>query len=450
MPEELRDQRLTSLEDKAWQDMENRLDMVLPVKRGLTVRERWLLALLLLLLIFTGGYIGYNELFRDQGLPVEINNGQEYAAALPHQLPDGTVSGTTSSPVGSNEMAGLQKRGLNPVQNDKQLALGNLVNNTREEFKNHQIEPLSKIDFSLNYNKYSLFNWLDMNALPVVPVYRNMESLPNKVGGINYGLADFPIRQNPVPVSRDYNNLCLHTIGLNAGLVSENITSYGGYEFGLNYYKVLNRKFALRTGLDFQMFSKNGFINSLALASFDDLRSLASSDDETWAEARYTYDVKNSEIINDEVGAEYIVGIVDQLYYLTIPLNLMYEFGHSRIYGGLNASLLLKGTNKVFGQDDLYFNTMVLSNSVLERRNYFNRLDLGLELGVETKLWGNLYVYSKFNYGMFEIVNAESARETNASFKDNFETLYNNPPADRIDFNRYFTVGLKYLINSCD
>jgi len=453
MPENEKHKTITTLEDKAWQDMSNRLDASMPISKGLTNRERMLLLLLLFMVIFMGSYIAYNENNKLEEPEKILSSGGEYAASLNKQKDLINTQEKTSVEKeqvvvehSEPQIRAKQRSRINNVgvQKTQKKSFRNTVKTPLPEKETNTI--LAAVDFesaekATHTEEISrLMNILKIDAFSTPPLSTNRMVLP------------FDVMIDPVIKEKRYG-LCDNSFAFSSGLISENLISYGGVEMAIDYYRPISKKLSLQSGLQLQMFNKNGFANSLALTPFLNTPGRPPNENpsrESWVEKRYDYEVENSEIINNQVGAEYITGVVDQLHYLTIPMNLMYQFRSTRFFTGINASLLMRGTNKIHDYNDRYFNTVILSNSVLEKRNYFNRVDFGIQIGFETKLWKNLYLYSKYNHGLFQIIKAESAGVSNSSFRDNYETIYQKSLDQRVDFNRYFSVGVKYVILPCN
>lgn len=460
MPEELKKSEMQSLEDRAWQDMRTRLDASMPVRTGLSGRERLLLLLLLLTIIFTGSYVVYNELYREDSHQKEIPGHElipdgDFAAVIPGAEADvkakakAKVEGIPEVDESSEYLVGGQLVLTNERNNIAYPKANNYIGNMEHQsmvYIPYLTKKSIKIAGSPHLDIISDRVYLQQPGYTFVPVTFELERRINYLTrdhtflSLNgNGGAAMVVQQLPVRCEPKY--------ALSTGVISENLKSFGGVELGFDIYRPVRDKFALESGLFLQLFNKNGFSNSPALSTISDFdqNSPGSADDRTsWVEDRYQYEVQNSEIVNNQVGAEYITGIVDNLYYLTIPLNLQYRINNTRLMAGVNASLLLRGTNRIHDYNDQYFNTVVLSNSVLEKRNYFNRIDFGVQVGLETKIFKNLYLYGKYNYGLFQIINAESASLRNSTFKDNYRELYRQTPAQRVDFNRYFSLGVKY------
>lgn len=456
MPENLKKKETESLEDRAWQDMLVKLDSNMPVQNAMTSRERWLLLLLLLSFITTGAYILYNELGRKEKMEEMVLPQGEYAAKTPfiEKQKDDNASSEYDGAIEKNK----EQASMTNIDNTSPY------NTDRYQEQAHSFGPGNKAEILIKSlkNKILYINSIyDINSIHKRSVYKGIpqESYQRRVDPLSQRKSLVDGNRQPITCSLETINPivkipgedCESAIVLSTGLISENLMSFGGVETGLEYYRKWNDHWYWQTGLNLNMFSKNGFANSLALTPFSSNSNHIVNVDyrESWVEERYQYEVKNSEIVNNQVGAEYITGIVDQLYYLTIPLNLMYEVKNTRFFAGVDASILLKGTNKVHDYNDQYFNTVVLSNNVLEKRNYLNRLDIGVQIGLETKVWNNLYLYGKYNHGLLKVVRAESAELTNSSFRDNYETIYEKSLDQRVDFNRYFSLGVKYWFNSC-
>lgn len=455
MPEIKKGIKTKSLEDRAWLDMSSRLDVSLPVHKGMSSREKLLLLLLLLLIISMGSYVAYNEANRVKERPMDI-------------LLDGDFATIPQSGKKEIELASVENAGRNTQIEDEEALFSNSGNAlaSYNDIKidkpllngNNQVDAIrNQEDIRETIHNLELRSSVEHAALSGNSDSRfiNLRKLSNRWNTLTHE------SEEPISLSnsgifhmpRMKSTLCRNSYALHGGIISENLISFGGLEAGIQYYYSLNRKMALQSGLNFQTFFKNGFANSLALSSFDNTPGRppnAISQADSWVEKRYKYDVENSEIINNEVGAEYITGVVDKLYYLSVPVNLMYSFKSTRIYAGLNASLLLRGTNMIRDYDDQYFNTVILSSSVIEKRNYLNRIDFGVQLGFEKPIYKNLLFYANYHHGLFKIINAESAEVSNSSFRDVYETIYQKSFDQRVDFNRYFTVGVKYLIKPCD
>jgi hypothetical protein len=470
MPEDQKNNPMKSLEDQGWEDMKIRLNKNLPVQKGFTARERLLLFLLLLTLVSASGYIVYHEVMDVRGPALDDqdtvkDSGGEFAQVVPGA---GTSLG---------EPTGIGDAEREPVQNPIERT-GKSVTMASTRFRQDASNPLShggsglyrdsrnKMEIGLlPYSvtglagtegkeilpdaKHSLYKGLPVKPFEsrVFSLYPDYYRVPVVAGGNELALAGDGLFVQRLPIE------CNKILSVSAGMISENLQSFGGLEASLDYYRSFSDRWVFQTGLAFQVYSKDGFANSPALSAFESLEQAGSGNEssrETWVEERYQYEVQNSEIVNDRIGAEYITGIVDNLYYLTVPANMMFQFHHTSLFGGISASWLLYGTNQVHDYNDQYFNTVVLSNTVLQKRNYLNRLDLGVQVGMETRLWKNWYVYAKYNYGLYEIIDADSAKWRNASFRDNFEELYPGNAVQRVDFNRYFSFGVKYVFNHCD
>jgi hypothetical protein len=456
MPDNLKKKGTESLEDRAWQDMLVKLDSNMPVQKGMTRRERWLLLLLLISFISTGAYILYNELGRKDSIKEKVVPQGEYAAKTP----------ITDNP--NDDLATVEYGKASPDNQDITSKV-NIDEASRRNTNRIEEKTLSNIPEiqakilvnSLNNKRLYIKNINNLNFPESISSYKRipLKTYQATADPLQYHRIILEESRHPIslslesihPVFKNPGEDCSSALVFGSGLISENMMSFGGLEAGLEYYRKWNDHWYWQSGLNLHMFSKNGFANSLALTPYStSSRHIVNVDyPDSWVEERYQYEVQNSEIVNNQVGAEYITGIVDQLYYLTLPINLMYEVKNTRFFAGMDASLLLRGTNKIHDYNNQYFNTVVLSHNVLEKRNYLNRVDLGVHVGIETKIWKNLYLYGKYNHGLIKVVRAESAELTNTSFRDNFETIYEKSIDQRVDFNRYFSLGVKYWFSSC-
>ena len=438
-----------TLEDHGWQQMLKQLDKHLPVDRGFTRRERQLVWLLLSVMILMGSYIAHLRSLE----PSDIS--PEMPSEMPMYAQQGVVPGAEIGLAGSDQKTSLlQGTGSNDLyleQNMPRNSMGSFVSSGLSTRQNVAVEG-NLISNRTNmpagapawFLKDPYFN--DPYVFPQGQL--NIPGLAKREPGIRYSWASFDMELPGSDLAGVFYDQPEKRHGFNvmARGVTENGQSYGGMEMAYGYTYHLASQWAIETGLGFHMFSKNGFANALALSSINSQTgpAIPGNKENSWVEERYQYDVTNSEIVNNEVGAEYIMGIVDQLYYTSIPINLSYSWKRMKLYGGFQVSGLLWATNKIRDYSDQYFNTVVLSRTALQKRNYFNRFDMSTQIGVDARLWKQLYFSVGYNHGLIRIVQTDSGKILSESFKDSYESIYGKNFNQRIDYNRYFSLGLKY------
>jgi len=455
MPENKIFKNKNSIEERGWEDMLGRLDDAMPVARVSSGREKILILLLLIVIAGMGSYIAH---LRSDGFknidPPAIE--KEYFAQGEKENSIG-MENDLSEVYQVEQATDIKNDRSSPLTNSKKTSIaGNTASRTvNTNSYTHQVQNTTEglvAEYKGNTELDITGRFKSDEALIVSGPFQFISALYKHKNYIEYNGSEVPaMGLDPIYILNTKEAICRYNISAYSGLVSENVNSFGGLEAGVHFLYNLNRKWGLQSGLEFQILNKEGFSNSLALSSIinSGTPSILNAPDKNWAESRYQYDVENSEIVNNEVGVEYITGIVDQLTYLSLPINLVYKYKSVRFFAGPNFSLLLKGTNKIRDYNDTYFNTVILSNKVLENRNYFNRLDVGLDLGLEIKVWRDLQLYGKYNHGLFHVIRSGSGKQNNASFKDVYETIYETNLDQRIDYNRYFSIGIKYNLNNC-
>ena len=428
--------------------MLKRLDQSLPVRGRYSQREKYLLLLLLFMTILMGSYIAHLRSVADREensdptaeQPIYATGGEQTGNGSAEFLIPGNRSGNTGS-VGQTKVPSRYLKGKNvplpPVGQGNKLDEGRTHEQAISPVTIRKDAFLDMAYFREGYNR----------ATPagVIP---NLLAVGS---GIRW---DQPLISLDMPQEEllsafvGYQPYVRNSFTASFGLISENLLSYGGLEAGLGYAYRLSPHWSFETGLGGQVFYKDGFENALALSSVESpyRPPSPSGRENSWVEERYQYDVKNSEIISNEVGAEYVMGIVDRLYYVRIPVRMAWQWRNTSVHGGVQLSSLLWATNQIRDYSDQYFNTVVLSTTALQNRHYFNRFDVSGQLSVQTKIWRGLSLYAGYNHGLIRIIRTDSGKLLSDSFKDSYESVYGKTYDQRIDYNRYFTIGMKYAL----
>lgn len=463
---------MDKLVNKAWADMEKKLDTALPTAKQSKKRIFPLLVILLIALVAGGAgiilmiqkadmpkadeqkiqqttvdYALKHQPGNDRTLSVagsQNTESREHNKSLNASGKPKTPKAHGNSNITSGSVTGAKQN--NSVARNGQLhasmkiepsetAISGILNSA-ENF-NDQVEKPKQIVPSSVLNNYSTADLPALKQFSVNPTAQNDQfSEPMVILPLSFG-------KN---VASDF---CRHAVQFHSGLLTENIAGFSGLEFGLTYNRYFSSGFFLQTGLNYSWMNKKYFSNALlrtGLFGYKALPSANASGD--WVERRYDYELKNSDIRNNEIAYEYVVGLVDHLHYLNIPLHLGYRFNRLKIFGGLNLSWLMYGSNAVRDLSEQYFNTIILSEEVLFNKQLLNRFDLSPQMGMEFKLWKGLGIYAYYNHGLVEIARAESASKLeNVAFSDNY---INESSVARIDKNRYFVIGFNYQLDLCN
>jgi len=462
---------MDKLADKGWADMEKKLDASMPVENKKT-RRIFPILIFMLFFIAAGSAVIYwlytpvqDEQTPEKQLP---ETSVDYAIqnvdkpALNDQVKFGEIIESQKN-LTINDFKATQKQG-SIVSGSSIKLLNNANKAVARSNKNHslnkKITPLKNVEINSVSSEYE-----DITMEPKA-VYLNegfaAKSVMNPVSEVNtlemkyfepifsVDLMSMEKEKMGLPLSFnkfDHQNTCDHGLTVQSGMISENLASFGGFEVGLGYKRYFPGHFYFSSALIYKVLDKNYFSNALMRTGIFNISGVKTAGNATdWVEERYTYELQNAEIRNNAIGYEYVLGLVNQLHYLEIPIQIGYQWKRLGLYGGINVSWMIFGSNAVRDLSEQYFNTVVLSDEVLFNKQMLNRFDLSPQLGLEYKLWHGLSVYSYYNHGLIHIANAESASEfKNAEFSDNKAAA----SSVRIDRNRYFSLGIKYDLPLC-
>lgn len=460
--------KMDQLVEKGWADMEKKLDAAMPSG---TKKKRPILPVLILLLIAVaaGGtfiyFLSQGNSNRQKNENPETNQSIDYALDQPEvseqaKLPE---SGTYNQKTDDPAKAGEPKNTASVSTMDDQLVSTShtrLSRGDKKVFSTNSNQHASSITLA---EKYSIAENGQNTPGPTVQDQAPAIHAPIKQPSI---IQPVRIRQLTQKYLYDKNRMktdktdlalnfkndiptrfCRNEFAFQTGAISENLASMGGFEFGFYYRRYFNEQLFLSAGLSYLMMDKKHFSNALLKTGIFGLSgNNAEFDAVNWVEKRYEYELLNAEIKNNTIGYEYVLGLVNRLHYLQLPVQIGYKWHRLGIQGGLNLAWMVHGSNAVRDFSEVYFNTIVLSDEVLFNKHMFNRFDLSPQLGLEYEIWKGLTLYSYFNHGLVQIAKAESAAKIgNASFEDRYEEI----PSVRIDRNRYFVLGLRYNLSFC-
>ncbi|HRQ30457.1 MAG TPA: hypothetical protein PLU49_10320 [Saprospiraceae bacterium] len=461
---------MDKLADKGWADMEKKLNASMPAENKKT-RRIFPFLIFMLIFIAAGVAVGYWMFTTDQvdqtpekplpeiSLDYALQNAED-RTSKEKVLLDENLSDQKSLTINDLKLSEKQSK-LGAGSSQKPAA--NLNKNARVS-KNQSLNKM--IALSENEKVYLVEGKMDENSMELKVDYSTEEFIAktdmNDVIELNtlvnkyfepkfsdeQNFPDYKLLVMPMSFSRfGQQSPCDHGLTFQSGMISENLASYGGFEVGIGYKKYLGGHIYLSSTLNYKILNKNYFSNALMRTGIFNISGLKTESNSTdWVEERYSYELQNAEIRNNTIGYEYVLGLVKQLHYLEIPFQIGYQWKQLGLFGGINVSWLIFGSNAVRDLTEQYFNTIVLSDEVLFNKQMLNRFDLSPQLGIEYKLWHGLTLYSHYNHGLIQIAKAESASEfKNAEFSDKKGTA----SSVRIDRNRYFSLGLKYELPLC-
>lgn len=460
--------KMDQLVEKGWADMEKKLDAAMP--SGENKKQRILPVLILLMIaVAAGGTFIYflsqgntarqknEELVTDQSVDYALDQSEFSDQAK--VLPSGTNNQKTDEQAKAGEInitASVPTMDDQPVYtSDRKLLKGD-----KKVFSTNSVQHASSVTLA---EKYSMAENGQNTTGPTVMDPAPASHAPIKQPGIIQ-----PVRIRQLAQKNLYDNnrmktdktdlalnfkndistrFCRNEFAFQTGMITENLASMGGFEFGFYYRKYFNEQLFLSAGLSYLMMDKKHFSNAMLKTGIFGLSgNNAEFDAINWVEKRYEYELLNAEIRNNTIGYEYVLGLVNRLHYLQLPVNIGYKWHRFGIQGGLNLAWMVYGSNAVRDFSEVYFNTIVLSDEVLFNKQMFSRFDLSPQLGWEYQIWKGLTLYSYYNHGLVQIAKAESAAKIgNASFEDRYEDI----PTVRVDRNRYFVLGLRYNLSFC-
>ncbi|MEZ4906374.1 MAG: hypothetical protein R2771_01730 [Saprospiraceae bacterium] len=222
-----------------------------------------------------------------------------------------------------------------------------------------------------------------------------------------------------------------NTISISVNSINENFASIGGFDGGINYSYKMNNKIGFMAGIEHSIFSKSRIDYELDNSSNN-----------------IPIPVQRAETNNSELaGAD--ENIQDKLYYVGIPLGVMYSFNKFTLSAGVKVSYLLNNIYDENQNSDIVRNNNLSSISLsdnYQNQSIYNKFDYSFILGFQYQVLKNVSVFSKLNLAYYNILNSNYYEQGNLSDYYIASDLNDNSSKEKKDRNIYFGFGVKYDI----
>ena len=401
------DERYGNIIDKGWARMSDSLDDNLPVKSNklnfIPGRKFYYSAALILILIGSM-LITVNNSARLSNL-MNISE-KSYLTIIKS---DNNIISEKSFPKDNfkSKVTGIEDA-------DKLIAYG--------EDTDHKISQASILK-----NKSVTVN--SSNALPLLPFPKITNNCLIDKSTDNDEFFNNVLTDNKSEIDLNKNNFRHNVISISVNSVNEDLSSIGGLDGSINYAYKMNKNLGFMTGIEHSMFSKNRMNIELENYNNEALPML----------------VTNAAGIKDE-RENTDNSIEDRLYYVGIPLGVMYSFNKFTLSAGVKFSYLL---NNIYDTDhNSYFanNALIdLADNEQYSPRIYNKFDYSLIFGFEFHVVKDFSIFSKFNLAYANIMNSYTYQQNdigNLFMTSGIDNLYK----ERMDKNIYFGLGIKYDI----
>lgn len=383
------DDSLDRLINKGWEQMNKSLDKEMPVRQTyfhLKNKYFYSLTAVLLLLPITFIFFNNNQLwFKNQSTAFTFKNN------IPNIKDIVKLTIKTTIP-GSLKM------------NSTELIKNELISNDQPEtarFIGHVSENIERKSIEVNINR----------EIPEIGI-NNINSEKNEIKDLRNLSNDYPLIKKA-----KHNNL---SFSLNS--VNKDFISLAGLDGALSYTYAISEKIGVTTGIEHTLLSEE--INN---------------DEEKFFYNYYGVD------IND--GSEDYVfvkpgSVNNKMYYLGIPVSLLYRVNNISFSAGFKVSYLLNEKYPEipdFGENFAEFRIIAFENPKF--KNEKEKFDYSLIFKLDYKVKEDISIFSKFNYSLKDVFNSQDK-----SKYDPYYPVAQSRSAIPNDNSKdyYFGFGIKY------
>lgn len=445
----MNDSKEKILIDKGWNEMSTLLDREMPLDKSVKSNSSTVFALLLLLLflgIGGGYYMTINNKAHLKKDTIEkkksISNKNNFAdiVASSSNYPVGKKNSINKNNNNTIDQKALDKSKKNQddskgLENKIQLIVSTGI------YDNALIGSFTKMKSMAKYENAMPIDKLDEKQLTI----NKIDNIAMEVSGEDFTLL-YTKKITPVYLHFKNKKHFSKTFSLGSAIVSENLTSFGGMESGVEFELGLTNKIGLTTGVDFSFFKKKGMHNSFLTNIFSVKPYDGRYEDDKVSE-RDLFSTRYKEQFNIATRNPYTLsGFVDELYYVGLPVSIYYKAKNLRFSIGFKTSFLIYGTNFTSNKNFVGGqNYIISSNRAFINSKVYNRFDYSSFVAFDWRVYKNFSLSTKFSCSFVHILSDPEMQLKNIS-RSLFTFRTVDQYKDRYDNNIYFSLGIKYKL----